>query len=94
MLYEMPKCKITVIKRLINQDLADEYLDVAGDFEACDRFSDGQEIVVEHPFSMPEGFCAGAWADIRADIHSAMQDPPGSRESEDASVPESRAQER
>ena len=24
---EMPKCKITVLKRTINQDLIDEYLD-------------------------------------------------------------------
>jgi uncharacterized repeat protein (TIGR04076 family) len=68
MSYEMPKCKITVVKRLVNQDLADEYLDLAGGFEACERFSDGQEIVVEHPFSMPEDFCPWAWADIRGDI--------------------------
>ena len=68
MSYEMPKCKITVVKRLVNQDLADEYLDVTGDFEACERFSDGQEIIVEHPFSMPEDFCPWAWADIRGDI--------------------------
>ncbi len=66
--YEMPKCKITVLKRTVNQDLVDEYLDAAGDFGACERFSDGQEIVVEHPFRMPEGFCSGAWADIRGDI--------------------------
>ena len=27
MSFEMPKCKITVLKRTINQDLIDEYLD-------------------------------------------------------------------
>ena len=68
MSYETPRCKITVLKRMINQDLADEYLDVTGDFGACNRFSDGQEIVVEHPFRMPEDFCPWAWADIRGDI--------------------------
>jgi uncharacterized repeat protein (TIGR04076 family) len=68
MSYEMPKCKITVIKRMANQDLANEYLEVEGEFGACERFSDGQEIVVEHPFSLPEDFCPWAWADIRGDI--------------------------
>ena len=66
--YEMPKCKITVVKRLVNQDLAADYLDVEGGFEACERFSDGQEIVVEHPFQIPDDFCPSAWADIRGDI--------------------------
>ena len=66
--YDMPKCKITVLKRMVNQDLADEFLDVSDDFGACERFSDGQEIIVEHPFRMPEDFCPGAWADIRGDI--------------------------
>ena len=78
MSYEMPKCRITVVKRMINQDLADEYLDLEGDFEACGRFSDGQEIVVEHPFSMPEDFCPWAWADIRGNIMTIAVggDPP------------------
>lgn len=76
--YDMPKCKITVLKRMVNQDLADEYLDDAGEFKACDRFSEGQEIIVEHPFVMPEGFCHWAWADIRSRIASiaAGADPP------------------
>ena len=43
---EMSKCKITVLKRMVNIDLAKEYLDIAGDFGACERFSDGQEMVV------------------------------------------------
>ena len=63
--YDLPKCKITVLKRMLNQDLADEYLDDTGEFRACDRFSEGQEFIVERPFEVPEGFCPGAWADIR-----------------------------
>ena len=63
----VPKCKITVLKRMLNKDLADEYLDV-DDFHACEHFSEGQEVIVEHPFRMPEGFCQWAWADIRGDI--------------------------
>jgi uncharacterized repeat protein (TIGR04076 family) len=66
----MSKCKITVLKRMVNTDLVEEYLntDVTGEFTACKRFSDGQEIVVEHFSEIPEGFCAWAWADIRRDI--------------------------
>ena len=65
---EMSKCKITVLKRMVNSDLAKEYLDIAGDFGACERFSDGQEIIIERHFEIPEGFCPWAWADIRRDI--------------------------
>jgi uncharacterized repeat protein (TIGR04076 family) len=69
MSFEMPKCKITVLKRTINQDLIDEYLD--DEYQGiglCDCFRDGQEIVIEDYSVVPEGFCASAWADIRKDI--------------------------
>jgi len=66
--YDLPKCKVTVLKRMLNQDLADEYLDSVDEFRACEQFWDGQEIEVAHPFAMPEGFCPWAWADIRKDI--------------------------
>lgn len=69
---QVRKCKITVLKRMLNQDLADEYLDVTGGFAACERLSEGQEFVVEQPFRIPEGFCEWAWADIRRDIHTAL----------------------
>ena len=66
---EMPKCKITVLKRTVNQDLMDEYLeDAYRDAGPCECFSDGQEIVIEDHSAVPDGFCASAWADIRKDI--------------------------
>ena len=68
MSYDLPKCKITVLKRMVNKDLADEYLDDIREVGLCDRFSKGQEFIVEHPFVMPEGFCHWAWADIRLGI--------------------------
>jgi uncharacterized repeat protein (TIGR04076 family) len=68
MSHELPNCKITVLKRLVNQDLAEEYLDVEDEFVACEQFSDGEEFIVEPAFQMPEGFCPWAWADIRGDI--------------------------
>jgi uncharacterized repeat protein (TIGR04076 family) len=65
---ELAACRITVLKRMVNRDLADEYLAVEGEFGACDHFGDGQEVMVDHPYIMPEGFCHWAWADIRKEI--------------------------
>ena len=69
---EMYKCKITIIKRTINQDLINEFLDEkyrnAG---PCEVFQDNQEFILEGEtaFSQPPSdFCAWAWADIRKDI--------------------------
>ena len=69
MSFEMPKCRITVLKRTINQDLIDKHLnDEYKGIGLCDCFRDGQEIVIEDYSVVPEGFCASAWADIRKDI--------------------------
>jgi len=79
---EIPKCKITVLKRTINQDLIDEYLDDPyKDFGLCECFSDGQEFIIESPSVVPEDFCAWAWADIRRDILTVVVggDMPGMR---------------
>lgn len=65
---QMARCRITVLKRTVNVDLAEEYLDIAGDFVACERFSEGQEIIIDRHYEVPEGFCPWAWADIRGDI--------------------------
>jgi uncharacterized repeat protein (TIGR04076 family) len=72
MTVSMPKCKITVLKKMVNQDIADQYLETSGSWGACDQFRDGQEIIVEHPYQPPEGFCTWAWADIRHDITAIM----------------------
>ena len=84
MSYEMPRCKITVLKRTINQDLIDEYLD--DEYKGtgfCECFRDGQEIVIEDHSVVPEGFCASAWADIRKDILTVAMggNMPGIRQS-------------
>ena len=72
MTWEMPRCKITVLKRTVNQDLIDGYLeDQYMDMAPCEWFTDGQEFVIESQEELsvvPEGFCAWAWADIRRDI--------------------------
>jgi uncharacterized repeat protein (TIGR04076 family) len=85
MTWEMPKCKITVLKTTIKQDLIDEYLeDAYKDIGPCECFTDGQEFVIESQEELsvvPEGFCAWAWADIRKDILTVALggDMPGFR---------------
>lgn len=64
----MAQCKITVIKRTVYQDLAEEYMQDASKFGVCNLFQEGQEFIVSNPFRLPEGFCEWAWADIRHHI--------------------------
>ncbi len=68
---QKPLCKITVVKRTLNQDLIDEYIEEQlRDIKACDVFKDGQEIIIYYNnlWKVPDGFCHWAWADIRHDI--------------------------
>ncbi len=67
-----PRCRITVLQRTLNRELIKEYLsEEYQKIGPCEVFSDGQQFVLEGPAEMatvPEGFCAWAWADIRHDI--------------------------
>lgn len=66
---KMPRCKITVLKRTINRDLIDEYLEDEGkDMKRCELLKEGQEFILDRYYRAPEGFCEWAWADIRHDI--------------------------
>jgi uncharacterized repeat protein (TIGR04076 family) len=70
---EMSKCKITVVRRTINQDLIDEYVsDTRESFGRCQAYDDGQEFVIEGFPLKPEGFCDWAWADIHRDVVATM----------------------
>ena len=67
------KCRITVIKRTLHQDLIDEYVsDARKDFGQCSAYEDGQEFVIEAFPLKPEGFCDWAWADIHRDVVAVM----------------------
>lgn len=69
----MSKCKITVIKRTLNQDLIDEYLsETRENYVQCQVYEDGQEIIIEDFPLKPEGFCDWAWADIHRDVVAVM----------------------
>ncbi len=63
------KCKITVIKRTVNQDLINDYLkNSIKDSCLCSTFQEGDEFFVTSEFNMPKNFCHWAWADIRREI--------------------------
>jgi uncharacterized repeat protein (TIGR04076 family) len=69
----MPTCKITVLKRSLNQELIDAYVsDTREDFGRCHAYEDGQEFVLEDFPLKPEGFCDWAWADIHRDVVAVM----------------------
>ena len=67
----MTKCKITVLKRMVNQDLIDAFLGEEykdrGLFP-CQHFAEGQEFFTENWGVPPEEFCPSAWASIRGYI--------------------------
>jgi uncharacterized repeat protein (TIGR04076 family) len=69
----MSKCRITVVRRTINQDLIDQYVNDAREgFGRCQAYEDGQEFIIEDFPLKPEGFCDWAWADIHRDVVSVM----------------------
>ena len=62
------KCKVTVVKRVLEKQLIDEYLAEPEKMAICNKMADGQQFVIDNPYEMPEGICASAWADIRTYI--------------------------
>ena len=64
------QCKITVVKKTLFQDLYKKYANREGNI--CSVFEEGQEFLMTSPYNPPEGFCAWAWADLRAAIHAVQ----------------------
>jgi uncharacterized repeat protein (TIGR04076 family) len=65
------RCKITVLKRMANHDLVEEYMGEeykARHLAPCPNLAEGQEFAADSPGVVPEGFCAGAWANIHKEI--------------------------
>jgi len=78
-----PGCRITVEKRTVNEDLIGKYLvEKYAHIGQCEKFGDGQEIIIDSYYSAPEGFCPSAWADIRKDVMMVAfgADIPGIRQ--------------
>ena len=69
----MAKCKITVLKKMFNPDLAEEYRRADVHYGPCPYYEEGDEFVVGHMGERPEGFfCDWAWNDLHK-ILFAMQ---------------------
>ena len=65
----MAKTKITVLRRTIEEDLVDEFVNQGeSGFGPCELFEDGQEFLLEEFPTIPEKFCDWAWADIQRDV--------------------------
>lgn len=58
----MTQCRITVLRKTFNEDLADEHTRVP-----CRRFEEGQEFILDAP-DPPPVFCWWAWLDILRDV--------------------------
>jgi uncharacterized repeat protein (TIGR04076 family) len=60
-----PTCKITILRRLYDQELAEEYRHPEVDRGPCKFFAEGQEFTVNYLTERPVGFgCDWAWDDI------------------------------
>ncbi len=61
----MKKCKITVLKRMFNEDLRREYIKF-DDFGPCPFMKEGDVFITGGVFGneCPEGFCPMAWQAI------------------------------
>lgn len=72
----MAKCKITVLKKIINKELVEEYcsLNLSEHCLGCPHLIVGQEFLAEDNNQVPEGFCSWAWGDIHKDITTIMFD--------------------
>ena len=60
----MPACKITVLRRMFNSDLAEAYRRPDIRKGPCLFFAEGQEFVVGQLGERPADFCDWAWNDI------------------------------
>ena len=66
----MNDVRITVVRRMVNEDLIRAYATDGGNEERlspCSLFADGQTFVARE-LGKPEGFCSWAWADIQRDV--------------------------
>jgi len=62
----MKQCKITVLKRLYLDDIAEKYSEEykkGDEFGACSMMKEGDVFITRNVFGseMPEGFCVSAW---------------------------------
>lgn len=66
----MYKVKITVLRKVLYEDIANEYLTNGKNVGACDYFEEGDVFIADGMMSPPENFCPFAWNDIFANVMS------------------------
>ncbi len=66
------KVKITVLKKELYSDYADEFLTEGAAAGACPELDVGNTFFYEGGAVMPEGFCPYAWIDLYPSICSLM----------------------
>jgi uncharacterized repeat protein (TIGR04076 family) len=67
-LSEKYKCRITVLKKIFNEELYKQY--PYGYAGPCGRLEEGQVFITNSRWDPPEGFCLWAWSELRPMIHS------------------------
>lgn len=68
------KCKITVLKKSLQMDLANQYFGQPVDY--CQQFDVGEEFYATTT-QLPKKFCAWAFSDIAKDLALVAYDPTG-----------------
>ena len=68
---ESHQVKITVMKKTYNPELVEEYTVDPSKWSPCQHFEVGDEFItdLDSPWTMPEGFCGWAWADIQRTVY-------------------------
>ena len=60
----MKNVRITVLKKLFYEELADQYLTEGRDVGPCPLLQEGDTFLFTGSAVMPQGFCPWAWIDI------------------------------
>lgn len=63
----MKKVRITVLRKQLYKDFAEEFLTDGSDVE-CDFYQVGQTFLYEGGAEMPTGFCPWAWIDVYGSV--------------------------
>lgn len=64
--------KITVLKKMSNPELADQYLRNGAADSICRVFTEGQEFIMDFDDGKPADFCTWAWGDIHGYLRMFM----------------------
>ncbi len=68
---EKYQVRITVIKKIFNEEFIEDCAAHPETWTACTHFEVGDVFVTDmkEPWQMPEGFCGWAWADIQRTVY-------------------------